>query len=305
MRFSKRMLSWILACALISIALCGSLISQNEPPKTTSRSPRTRLPFATTNFAEAPLAPSAPTKPARDQVIPSVLSLRPGEEFVVVKEEDAIEDSCITVATIPRPLYRDGTMPELSTIQRTAVTSWIDGGVSEVLYLVGNDTGENYDVSKLGLLRNIAPFVRTVSGLENDRQFSSLPLVSSAFKLADRSASCKVHVVRGVFFFVLLRLVEQYVGFMNTDIIVLPSFEATLSSILKTVRDVSTFLLVGHRLRIRGDAAEIEKTVLEGETAMWKSWVEHAADPSAHAMDLFVWRKGTMQDVPIPNFLIG
>lgn len=92
---------------------------------------------------------------------------------------------------------------------------------------------------------------------------------------------------------------------MNTDIIVPPSFGKALNALLSTLRDTSKFLVVGHRLRIKGLSSEIEKVAQAGEKAVFEQWVANAMDPSAHAMDLFVWRKGSMADVPMPKFLIG
>lgn len=139
----------------------------------------------------SPVVLSTSSTPKETEVpAPSIRSLGKGDEMnVAVQSKFA---SCVSVATVPRPFYRDGSMPEVKVMQRTSLTSWIDAGMAEVLYLVAG--GENYNATLLELRRGVSSAVRTVQGLEFDLSFSNIPLVSSAFKLADQSASCEVCV---------------------------------------------------------------------------------------------------------------
>ncbi len=251
------------------------------------------------------LAPST-SPPSRFDI----LQLQRGSEMQLEIVERSSSSLCLTVATIPRPFQKD---PDAKTRQRTAISSWIDGGVSEVLFLVGgsDEIAKDFDLNLLELRPAVKSRVKFVDRLKIDRLYNNLPLVSSAFKEADLQASC------------------PFVLFMNTDIIVLPKFAHILDAgggqfvcvcvffspcfsifnvftVLQTMKNVSSFLFVGHRVRIAGlKPEETEQVVLGGHEAMWNRFVVGCDQPNPHAMDLFVWRKGQMQSTPLPDFLIG
>ncbi len=192
---------------------------------------------------------------------------------------------CFSIATVPRPWYKDGAMPEMKYIQRASVSSWVNAGAHEVLWLAGKD--ENYDITRLKLAANVSRKCRTVQGLLSD--FGNIPLINSAFTLADSSSKC------------------EFVVFMNTDIFVLPSFGGTLKAVMRTLSDVSRFLFIGHRIQVSDGPEVVEKVVTgaDAERNMQHRWVNGATQPNPHAIDVFVWRRGSYQDVPIPPFLIG
>lgn len=84
----------------------------------------------------------------------------------------------------------------------------------------------------------------------------------------------------------------------------LPSFGRVLQGFLAAARDEQRFLLSGHRVQLtEKDAAAVGATVARGEDEMRRQWVRDAHGNNPYAMDVFVWRKGAMQSVPIPDFV--
>ena len=249
-------------------------LKEEEPPTT-------RVTDAPTTKASKPLEVRTAVSKKEAETSPFT-RLELGTEMQM---EAVTDDSfCFSVATVPRPWYKDGAMPELKDIQLSSISSWINAGAGEILWLTEEEG--DYDVGRLNLEEKAAEKCRTVPGLK--AEMKHIPLIDSAFKLADKMAKC------------------EFVVFMNTDIFVLPSFGGVLKSVVRSMADVDRFLFVGHRIRVSGKPADTAKIVLTAdERKIQEKWVVGATQPNPHATDVFVWRRGSYQNVPIPPFLIG
>lgn len=230
----------------------------------------------------------------------TVADLKRGDEVTLdttLNAADGHDDLFdFTIATVPRAW--DVRMPELKYIQSNSVNSWLSSGAREALWMTPplNQTLKNgvdlYDISGVMLWprnRGRVPRIRRVPKIRTQTA-NEIPLVSDAFRVADAEAR------------------TPFVVFMNCDIFVAPSlFGRTLRAVLRTMRTSKRFLVVGHRIRVPESPEVIESVLLGSPEDLWKRWIAGATEPNPHAVDLFVWRKGTFTDetFQMPDFLIG
>jgi hypothetical protein len=183
--------------------------------------------------------------------------LEMGEELQMKQEATIAGGHCWCVATVPRPWY-GAVMPELKHIQRTSLTSWVNAGAHEVLYMTESGSAEDYDLSKFEVDPAVAAKVRIVPGLKAE---NGIPLISSAFHLADNSSSC------------------EYVMWLNTDIFVMQAFGPRLNAVLTALTNVKRFLIVGQRIQLEVPPHEIERIVMEGDDSVYSRLVANSATP--------------------------
>lgn len=165
----------------------------------------------------------------------------------------------LTIATVPKP-FRD---PHINIIQRNAIQSWLQLFPKPKIILFGNDEGIAEAAKEFGVLH--------VPEVENE---FGIPLLNSVFNLAQKMSN------------------NQFVAYINTDIILMSDFMAALK-LVKT----PSFLMTGRRWDIN-----IKKPIQFKETDWEKKLRQRVArEGKLHGpagMDYFIFPRNLQLNIP-------
>jgi hypothetical protein len=174
--------------------------------------------------------------------------------------------SYLTIFTAPKPFSN----PHIATIQRNAITSWVQLGRDVEIILLGNDHGIKETAAELGV-HHIAEVKINAQGT---------PLIGSMFDLARKAYPSQNYMI------------------INTDIIVFPEI---LDSIKSICQQVDQFLIVGQRW-------DLEITHLIDFSAGWKERFKAEMQKNGRlhprgGSDYFIFPERCYKSVP--DFAIG
>ncbi len=102
-------------------------------------------------------------------------------------------------------------------------------------------------------------------------------------------------------------LSAEYVVLLSGDALLLPSFGAQLSTVLRDFFEgnADRFLIAGPRVAVRNSPTVVKSVAERGEAAMRKEWTQGVDRKDGRAMEVFVWRRGSWKDVEMPDLLVG
>ncbi len=167
----------------------------------------------------------------------------------------------LTIFTAPKPF----THPHIAMIQRNALKSWLALGDAVQVVVIGEESGLAETAAEFGVLH--LPHV--------ERNSYGTPLIRSIFQLARDHTDC------------------PYLGFVNTDILLLPDFvQVTQQAAARLER----FLLVGQRWDL--DVRE-PLDFSAGWDERIRSMIRSSAKlHPAGGSDYFIFPRACFQDVP-------